>query len=71
MAALAVPMIADWVSPPAAMPAARPLSSPNILARMTTVARPLSASTAAMTISRIDCRPSDRKNCGPLSKPTA
>lgn len=71
MAALAVPMMADWVMEPAAIPAAMPLSRPNSRAQAMTVSRPLSAITAARTISRNDCRPRERKNCGPLSKPTA
>ena len=71
MASPAVPMMADCVSPPAATPAASPLSSPNSRAITTTVSRPVRAITAASTISLIDCRPSELKNCGPLSKPTA
>jgi hypothetical protein len=44
-------MIADCVSPPAARPAARPLSSPNIRAITTTVIKPDKATTTAIMIS--------------------
>ncbi len=71
MAEPAVPMMADCVRPPAASPAASPLSRWNTLAITTTVTSPDTATTRAIRISLTDCRPSERKNCGPLSKPTA
>ncbi|MNS93950.1 hypothetical protein D3C72_1281510 [compost metagenome] len=63
MASPAVPMIADWVMPPAA----RPLSRWNSLASTTTVTRPHTAMKTAMAISRSELRFSELKNCGPLS----
>ncbi|MNN09719.1 hypothetical protein D3C81_1226130 [compost metagenome] len=67
MASPAVPMIADCVMPPAASPAARPLSRWNSLASTTTVTRPHTAMKTAMAISRSELRFSELKNCGPLS----
>ncbi len=57
--------------PPAASPAASPLSRWKSLAMSSTVIKPLTAINTASKISLIECGPNDLKNCGPLSKPTA
>jgi hypothetical protein len=67
MASPAVPMMADCVMPPAARPAAMPLSRWKILASTTTVTSPATAMNTAIAISRSELRFSELKNCGPLS----
>ena len=65
IASPAVPRIADWVSPPAARPAAIPRSSPNIQAAARTHSNPTKHMTNEDANWFSDRLFSAWKNCGP------
>ena len=65
IASVAVPIAALWVSEPDISPAAKPGSSPSILAIAIEAARPVAETTIASNTGFSPSRFSDCMNCGP------